>query len=197
MLVSLCALGKLQLKALKAPAAFSEIIITLVLVAALSPHCSPFHSSPSSPQWRVCQCQAPLFPCQISPSGPPSLKIQHLPFHALLSTSEPSYLGPKRAFTFPASHKCLSSMSFMPAFGPVNMYVSNVLPLLPLNEHTSLCPLKSCSARTAPPSNTCRSFCPPSCISQDPWISQAKSPKVWVSYFVLLNAFHNRAHPMF
>ena len=52
MLFSLGALGRLQLKDLKTLAAFLEIIIALVLVAACPLTALLFLSSPSSPQWR-------------------------------------------------------------------------------------------------------------------------------------------------
>jgi len=77
LLFSLGALGRLQLKDSKTLAAFSEIIHSLGFSCCLSPHCPPFPLiSLVSPVERVCQCRAPLFPFQISPSGPSALKTQ-------------------------------------------------------------------------------------------------------------------------
>lgn len=109
MLFSLGALGRLQLKDSKTLAAFSEIIHSLGFSCCLSPHCPPFPLiSLVSPVERVCQCRAPLFPFQISPSGPSALKIQHLPFHALghLShhTWDPRELSPSLPFTSAPSY---------------------------------------------------------------------------------------------
>lgn len=117
LLFSLGALGRLQLKGLKTLAAFLEIIVAVVFFAACPLTALLPSHLPRLPSGESSQCHAPLFPCQISPSGPPSLKIQHLPFHALghliHHTWDPKQLSPSLPLIMPLInlllHACLWS----------------------------------------------------------------------------------------